>query len=229
MIVLKGDTHGNFEEVMDFCSEYETTTEDILVILGDAGINYYLDGRDISLKEELSQLPITLFCIHGNHEERPSNISSYEEKMWHGGTVLYEEDYPNLLFAQDGEIYDFDGRKVIVIGGAYSIDKYVRIAGGAPWFEEEQPDENIKAYVRAQLEKVGWCVDYVFSHTAPLSFEPREAFLPNIDQRMVDKSTEEWLDTIERKLSYDEWFCGHYHVDTTMGKVRVLLDDFLEL
>ncbi|MEG2013773.1 MAG: metallophosphoesterase [Anaerovoracaceae bacterium] len=229
MIILKGDTHGVFDEVFSFCEEYETTTDDIMVILGDAGINYHLDNQDICLKEELSNLPITLFCIHGNHEERPSNINSYEEKTWHGGIVLYEEDYPDILFAQDGEIYDFDGRKAIVIGGAYSVDKFYRISGGAPWFEDEQPDEAIKTYVEAQLKKVNFRVDFVFSHTAPLSYEPREAFLPNIDQSRVDKSTEEWLDTIERKLDYDEWYCGHYHVDTSMGKVRILFDDFLEL
>lgn len=229
MIILKGDTHGTFDEVFEFCEEYETTTDDVMVILGDAGINYHLDNRDVDLKEELSNLPITLFCIHGNHEERPSNISSYKEKIWHGGIVLYEEEYPSILFAHDGEIYEFDGRKAIVIGGAYSIDKFYRISGGAPWFEDEQPDEAIKTYVEAQLKKVNWRVDFVFSHTAPLSYEPREAFLPNIDQSSVDKSTEEWLDTIEQKLDYDEWYCGHYHVDMNKGKVRILFEDFLEL
>lgn len=90
MIVLKGDTHGVFDEVFDFCEEYETTTDDIMVILGDAGINYYMDKRDFALKEELSRLPITLFCVYGNHEERPYNISSYKEKTWHNGIVMYE-------------------------------------------------------------------------------------------------------------------------------------------
>jgi len=39
-----------------------------MIILGDAGINYYLYERDYELKEQLAQLPITLFCVHGNHE-----------------------------------------------------------------------------------------------------------------------------------------------------------------
>ncbi len=229
MVVLTGDTHGDFERIFEFCEEYDTTTKDIMVILGDAGINYHLDGRDAQLKDELEELPLTLFCIHGNHEERPSNIPSYKEKQWQGGAVLYEEDYPNILFAQDGEIYDFAGKKAIAIGGAYSVDKYYRLSGGAPWFDSEQPDEWIKDYVEAQLERAKWNVDYVLSHTVPLSFEPKEAFLPNIDSSTVDKSTEKWLDAIESRLHYENWYAGHYHVDWNMDRVRILYEDLLEL
>lgn len=228
-IFITGDTHGDFERIFEFCDEYDTTTKDIMVILGDAGINYFLDDNDTQLKDELEQLTVTLFCIHGNHEERPCNISSYEEKQWHGGTVLYEEDYPNILFAQDGEIYDFEGKKVIVIGGAYSVDKYYRLSGGSPWFESEQPDEWIKDYVEAQLEKSKWKVDYVFSHTIPLKYEPTDVFLDNIDQRLVDKTTEEWLDIIENKLSYSRWYCGHYHIDRYIGKIMLLFQEFVDL
>ena len=44
-------------------------------------------------------------------------MESYEEQEWNGGIVYVEPDFPNLLFAKDGEIYDLDGRKTIVIGG----------------------------------------------------------------------------------------------------------------
>lgn len=85
MIVLTGDTHRDFARIFEFCEEYGTTRDDILVILGDAGINYCLDESDEALKRELSQLEVTLLCVHGNHEERPFEILSYEEVEWHGG------------------------------------------------------------------------------------------------------------------------------------------------
>ena len=138
MVYLTGDTHRDFERIFDFCGEYGTTSEDIIIILGDAGINYYLDESDVRLKEELSTLPCQLFLVYGNYEERPELIDTYEEVEWKGGIVYVEEDYPNLIFAMDGQIYDFDGKKAIVIGGAYSIDKMSRIQNGAPWFEDEQ-------------------------------------------------------------------------------------------
>lgn len=228
MIYITGDTHRDFDRIFEFCEEYCTSADDILIILGDAGINYYLDERDEYLKRELSELPITLFCIHGNHEERPSEIENYEEKQWHDGTVYIEPEFPNLLFAKDGEIYNLDGRRVIVIGGAYSVDKLYRISGGLPWFDTEQPDDVIKRYVESQLKKANWHVDAVLTHTAPLKYEPTWTFLPNIDQSSVDKSTEKWLDTIENKLIYDNWYLGHYHVDDHQGRVTIMFEEIEE-
>lgn len=228
MIYITGDTHRDFDRVYSFCEEFGTTREDILIILGDVGINFFLDERDEALKASLANLPITLFCIHGNHEKRPYEISSYEELQWHGGTVLFEPDYPNLIFAQDGEIYDFDGRSVLVIGGAYSVDKYYRLANHIPWFENEQPDETTKVYVENQLEKANWRVDVVLSHTCPRKFEPTWCFSPNIDQDQVDKSTKEWLDTIEERLSYEHWYFGHYYADEHYGNATMMFEEVEE-
>lgn len=229
MFYITGDTHGEFYRIEQFCEEYETTTDDVMIILGDAGINFSLNDRDTRLKRELAELPITLFCIHGNHEERPYMIDTYEEKEWNGGIVYWEEDYPNILFAKDGEIYDFDGKKCIVIGGAYSIDKYYRLRVGAPWFDTEQPSEEIKDYVEAQLEKVNWQVNCVFTHTVPLPYEPVWAFIPGINQDAVDKSTENWLAWIEENLNYDSWYAGHYHVESQEGPIRIMFTDIDEL
>lgn len=229
MIYITGDTHGDFEHIVDFCDYSLTTKEDILIILGDSGINYFLNDSDYQLKEQLSELPITLFCIHGNHEERPFMISTYEEDEWHGGIVYVESEFPNIIFAKDGEIYDFDGKRAIVIGGAYSIDKYSRISNNSPWFETEQPDEEIIKYVEYQLERCRWEVDYVFTHTAPLKYEPTDLFLDNIDQRLIDKTTEKWLDSIENRLSYLRWYCGHYHIDRDTGRIMLLFQEIVDL
>ncbi len=228
-IYITGDTHGDFERVEDFCQSMGTTEEDVLIILGDAGLNYYLDGKDDNRKYDVSRIPITLLCIHGNHEERPYEIDTYEEMEWNGGVVYYEREYPNILFAKDGEIYDMDGRRCIAIGGAYSVDKYYRLSHGMRWFDTEQPTDEIMEYVERQLEKNGWRVDCVFSHTVPEPYEPTWAFIPGIDQSMVDKSTEQWLDRIEKRLDYDRWYAGHYHVESQEGPIRIMYEEFDEL
>ena len=226
MVILTGDTHGMFDRIEDFCAEYDTTTEDIMIILGDAGINYWLDERDVELKDRLSRLPITLFCIHGNHEERPEEVPGYDLTDWMGGQVWVQKEYANLLFSEDGEVYEFNGKQAIAIGGAYSVDKFYRIAAGAPWFPTEQPDGHIKQLVENALKRVDWRVDYVLSHTVPLSAMPRHAFLPTLNQSMVDNSTEKWLETIQQKLTYERWFAGHFHVTWSFDRIQILFEDY---
>lgn len=228
-IYITGDTHRDFDRIRYFCDQNNTAKQDIMIILGDAGINYYLFGMDNNLKAELNMLPITLFCIHGNHEERPFNIPSYQEQQWHGATVYIEPDYPNLIFAKDGEIYDFEGQKYIAIGGAYSVDKDIRQLRGWHWFESEQPSEEIKAFVIQQLEKVHWQVDGVLSHTVPIDYEPTWAFLSDLDQSKVDQSTEKWLGEIEKKLRYKYWYAGHFHVDSQEGPITIMFNKIEKL
>lgn len=228
MIYITGDTHGRFERVAQFCERFETSREDILIILGDAGINFSGGWRDRGKKEFLETLPITLFCIHGNHEQRPYTIDTYKEKLWHGGMAYYEEEYPDLLFAKDGEVFELDGKKAIVIGGAYSIDKMMRLMYGYGWWPDEQPSEEIKRDVERKLDELGWKVDVVLSHTTPLKYEPVEVFLSGIDQSKVDKSTEVWLDGIEERLDYGKWYCGHYHTEKKIDRVEILFENFDE-
>ena len=123
MIWLTGDTHGHFDRVEAFCREQQTTTDDILIILGDSGFNFGGGERDRFLKTRASQFPITIFSLHGNRENRPQNIPGYVEGSFHGGKILYEPQYPNLLFAVDGEVYLFAGTDCLVVGGAYSTGK----------------------------------------------------------------------------------------------------------
>lgn len=224
MIYYTGDIHGSKAEVTSFCRKLDLTEDDIVVILGDVGANYYGTDRDCNLKGAFRRLKPTIFCIHGNHEMRPVNIPTYKTKEWHGGIVWYEERYPNLLFAKDGEIYDFDGLKHLVIGGAYSVDKYYRLMRGYNWWPDEQPSEEIKAYVEQQIAEKK--IDIVLSHTCPFKYEPTEMFLQGIDQSTVDDSTEHWLDAIEEAIEYKAWFCGHWHVNKRIDKMHFLFHDF---
>ena len=224
MVYFTGDIHGSPFKLQVFCRYMELTEKDTIVILGDVGANYYGGKRDKQFKEQIAKLAPTIFCIHGNHEQRPANIPSYKAKEWNDGPVWYEEEYPNLLFARDGNIYVIDGVRYLVIGGAFSVDKNYRLSRGYGWWAEEQPSEEIKARVGRRVANSG--LDVILSHTCPFKYEPREAFLPGIDQSEVDSSTEEWLDTIEESVDYKAWFCGHWHIDKRIDKMHFLYDEF---
>jgi 3-oxoacid CoA-transferase subunit A len=228
MIYLTGDTHRDFARVETFCKKADTTKDDTLIILGDAGINYFGGEKDRAVKRLLAELPITLFCVHGNHEQRPENLG-YGETLWNGGVVYTEPEFPSLLFAKDGEVYELAGKRCVVIGGAYSVDKPYRLARNWGWWPDEQPSEEIRQRVEKRLYAENWEIDAVLSHTCPLKYEPREVFLKGIPQDGVDKSTEEWLDGIENRLDYREWYCGHYHTSKVVDRLRFMFTDFITL
>lgn len=220
MIFYTGDIHGNNTDIIEFCKMHELTDTDVVVLLGDVGANYYTGKRDRKMKEAFAKVAPTFLCIHGNHEMRPETIDTYKQRVWNGGIVWYEEDFPNLLFAKDGEIYEIDGIRHIAIGGAYSVDKYYRITRGYGWWANEQPSEETKAYVEKQLALNE--IDVILSHTCPYKYEPREMFLSFIEQDTVDDSTERWLDEIEDKTDYKAWYCGHWHTDKRIDKMHFL-------
>lgn len=228
MIYITGDKHRSFRDLFFFCYKYSTTEDDTIIVLGDAGINYSLDENDYYLKKSLKELNVSLFLVYGNHEQRPNLIDTYNEKQWNGGIVYEEKEFPYLKFAKCGEIYNINGYKTLVVGGAYSIDKHYRLKTGASWFENEQPSDGIKKFTESNLDIHNWSVDVVLTHTAPEKYEPREMFLSGIDQSTVEKDTEIWLDTIEDRLKYKKWFFGHYHCEKKINKIQIMFNDIEE-
>lgn len=228
MIYLTGDIHGDPTQVELFCSKMQLTENDTIVMLGDVGVNYYGGKRDRLPKRILSSLPVTFLCIHGNHEIRPQNIPEYRPTVWNGGRVLVDEANPNILFAEDGEIYDLDGKKALAIGGAYSVDKFYRLHRGFGWWADEQPSELTKRKVERVVSECKG-IDIILSHTCPKKYIPTEMFLPMIDQSTVDNSTEEWLNTIEESVDYKAWYCGHWHTDKRIDRMHFLFQTFESL
>ncbi len=220
MIYYTGDIHGVNDELVRFCEAKNLTDRDTVILLGDVGANYYKGKRDKRLKASFAALKPTFLCIHGNHEIRPQTIDTYIQKEWMGGRVWYESEYPNLLFAKDGDIYDIEGVRHIAIGGAYSVDKYYRLTFGYGWWADEQPSEEIKAYVERQLQT--YPIDVILSHTCPFKYEPVEMFIKGIDESTVDTGTEHWLDKIEEMTDYKIWYCGHWHVDKQVDRMHFL-------
>lgn len=243
-VFITGDKHGNFDFLEKFCEENNTDRSDYLIILGDAGINYYLDKRDKQLKEKISKCPITLLCVHGNHEERPWNIKSYSfvdvgasvKRPLHANYWV-EKEYPNIIFLMDGFMYLHE-TFFYVLGGAYSIDKDYRLAKGWKWFKDEQMPKFMqemflewpKPTHPADFLYKTESYDYILSHTAPLSKEPTHLFLSNIDQSTVDKSMEEFLEKFKNQIKFKKWFFGHYHSDEIIdNKFRLMYNDIIEL
>lgn len=227
-IYCKGDFHGNFSGLKNFCARAETTTEDILIVLGDFGLNYTLKENDLWLKRALTKIPITFLGVHGNHEERPYNVPGYKlvPSPFGAGNVWFDERFPNQFFFDDGE-YTLGDKPALVIGGAYSVDKNYRLMSGNKWFESEQISSEMKA--KLLQETAGKHYNYILTHTCPTNYIPRDMFLSVIKQEEVDRSTEDFLQLIHDQITYDAWYCGHWHTDRIVDKVNFLFHDYKEM
>lgn len=213
---------GNINRNMPECKPEETG----IIILGDSGLNFWLNNTDKKYKKLLNSQGYHIYCVRGNHEERPENLGyelSYDPEVF--GLVYDDPNFENIKYFVDGGEYTIGGHSVLVIGGAYSIDKWYRLAraGYTPeeaetanpkkcgWFKDEQLTA---AEVGDIWDKVqGKYYDFVFTHTCPLSWEPTDLFLSGIDQSRVDKFMEVFLDDIKDKFSWGVWCFGHYHAD----------------
>ena len=243
---ITGDKHRYFDSIKKFCREMNTRRKDVLIVLGDTGFNFYDDKRDDELKKEISLLNITLFCLHGNKENRPQNVGTYGIRSFCGGKVFYEPKYPNIYFAIDGEIYTFEGKQYMVVGGAHSVDKMRCLEEGTPFWFDEMPDETIKKKVELCLQNQDNKIFGMMTHTCPINYLPTEMFMSTRQRESIkkkphkakskklfkpdiDRSTEIWLGELEKKLDYEVWFCGHYHIDKQIDKIQMMYNSIRPL
>lgn len=228
-VFLTGDTHADFGKLWRLHKQYETTKDDIVIILGDSGLNYMTGGVARITKENLSRLPLTVACVHGNHEQRPECIPTYIEISWNNGRIMMEEMYPSLIFLKDGECYSINGQTFFVIGGAFSPDKQYRIAHKYPWFDNEQPSEETKKKIIKILRSKPISVDFVLTHTCPYTDIPIENLNSEIQYENIDYSTEKWLDEVKSLIEYKHWYCGHYHIDYQNTNFSILYNEIIKI
>ena len=236
-IFLRGDSHGNFDFLPYFCDKYKTDVDDVLIILGDAGILYYGENkkREQVLKDYLTVLPITLVCVRGNHEDRPANRSNMEictiSNKYYCGTFYYEPGYENILYTLDGGEYMFGDKLCLAVGGAYSVDKWHRLMMGYKWFEDEElTDEEMKTIL---FNTHGKQYDHILTHTCPYEWEPTDLFIEGIDQNTVSKRMEKFLSELTTNFEWDKWMFGHFHADRMDvcgdGKVSMLFEQEVQI
>lgn len=218
--IITGDTHGRVAsrlESIQISYPGFLPEETAVIILGDAGINYWLNNSDKKNKKIISAYGYTIYCVRGNHEERPENLGYdlvFDPEV--GNRVRIESEFPLIRYLSDGSIYNFGGHDTLVIGGAYSIDKWYRLAkaketGYSGWFEDEQlTEEEMESILNLHA---GAEFDFILSHTCPSYYEPTDLFLPFVDQSTVDKSMEQWMNRVADQVDWKIWCFGHFHAD----------------
>ena len=196
--ILTGDTHGGMSTISRVGNIHRNMEDCVpdatgIIILGDAGLNYYLNKTDKKYKKLLNSQGYHIYCVRGNHEQRPENLDyelSYDPEVF--GMVYDDPDFENIKYFVDGGEYIIGGHSALVIGGAYSIDKWYRLAraGYKPeeasiaspkvcgWFKDEQLTAEECGDIWDKVQ--GKHYDFVFTHTCPIDWEPTDLFLNGI-------------------------------------------------
>lgn len=251
MFYITGDIHGEpFPRLNteNFPEQKEMTKDDYVIICGDFGLVWNNDGESKHEKHQLDELEsrpfTTLFC-DGNHENF-DRLNAYPVEMWHGGRV--HKIRPSVIHLMRGEVYDIDGKKFFVFGGARSHDirdgilevddprihewrhdysKLFRI-NHVSWWKEEMPNADEMAHGFESLAKVNYKVDYIITHDMPTStltlYYALYGEKPNID------ALNEFLEEVRVKTDYKHWFCGHHHDNQNINiKDHVLYEQIIEI
>lgn len=228
-IYILGDIHGNYHPIKKLINAVKSEV-DTIILLGDAGLNYFFNYRDKKTKEKINKYGVNIFIIRGNHEERPSICMENNPDAWHmedywDNQVYVENNYPFIKYALDiPSIYKIptaQGKPIetLILPGAYSVDKLHRLKNNWSWFNQEQCNKQERE-IGTQLVEFKQNYDLVLSHTCPIIYEPTDLFLSMVDQSTVDKTTERWLGGIEYNLNYKLWCWGHYHSNRIYPRIE---------
>ena len=218
MLYITGDTHGNFDRILKWTETANLNKDkDFLFILGDFG--YIWDNKRTSFEKDnldfISCLPFTTLFIDGNHENH-ERLNSMRVVNFSGGKA--HKVYDSIYHLMRGQVYEIAGKRIFTFGGASSIDKHLRTEGISWWKEEEfNYHEANTAY--ENLNKVGWEVDYVLTHSAPFSIRDK------LFESNKPSSTERMLEAMLRNIKFKRWYFGHYHIDKKMDNFTAMYEN----
>ncbi len=197
-IIVCGDTHGEWSYLNTLINK---RNPDIILQCGDYGYWPSFEVKDIGLYDTQYVRRTTyklcgvknpntkIYWCDGNHQEC-SKVNKRKNN----------EICPNIFYMKRGSTLTLpDGRVVLFMGGADSIDKQHRTPGH-DWF----PEEIISQKDIYDLPDVK--VDIIISHTCPVEFN----ILSEFRAKHGDPSRLA-LSSLLEKYSPSLWYYGHWH------------------
>ena len=244
MIYLTGDTHGGVDMRKLSHKELkrhhiELNENDYLIVTGDFGfpftpkdITEYENGKKSEYTDWMkwfAELPYKVLFVEGNHDNHSWWSRQPVSEMF-GGRVQVHPHAQNVIHLMRGEVYEIEGKTFFTFGGAASVDKEWRTEGYSWWSGEEASFVETE-HALDNLERVGYKVDYIITHTMPQSML---SLIPRFSHKLLPCATAMFLNTVLETVQYDKWFCGHFHIDEVVLFKRLFvlyetvhkLDDF---
>lgn len=184
------DIHGDVNTFLKLMSKKPFQEKEV-ILLGDVG--YGFPDFDVErFNDYLLRNPrIRFYIIQGNHDNA--------ECM---GVPI-----PNVRYitTKTGSIVHYiDGNSVIMIPGALSYDKNMRVPGVSWWENEQLSEEQL-----AESIKLATSCDIILSHDAPL--QQYFMFFPETKPSRTNRALDMLLMELIRTQKKTLWLHGHLH------------------
>lgn len=223
MIFITGDTHGHLD--VNKLSLIGAKKGDYVIILGDFGAIWANEPnfQERNLLNWYKKQPYTTLFVDGNHENF-DRLNAMPVTEWNGGKV--HRINKKVFHLMRGQVFNIEGFTFFTFGGAYSIDKHLRIEGMS-WWPQEIPNHAEVEEGLTNLEKHNYNVDYVLTHTCP------SHLITKMVEGAEPETTNKILDNFNDLIEYRNWFFGHWHFDIYFkkpdNKFKCLYNDVIVL
>jgi predicted phosphodiesterase len=238
--VVLGDTHGNHGLITHRIKSLQMENNTLFHV-GDFGVGFAkTEEIDIEnmmvLNKLLSEKNCHLYVIRGNHD-KPTFFEG-------------NHDYSNLHLMPDYSVIEVNGDNVLMVGGAVSVDRKMRMDGMIPYKDfpvrETYWSDEVFSLDEEKLETMR-DIKYVITHSATKHTHPINNFF-NVDnshgplvQRFVDQgdvylkdelnkeriSITKMYDILIKNNDISTWWYGHFHThkeELYEGVKFILLD-----
>lgn len=192
-VMLAGDTHGYIAAIEYLMFNAQREGCDAIFQVGDFGFWEHAE-EGVDFLDDVAGLAenynIPLFALDGNHDKTSLVLEKYKATWAPGGFMTVR---PNVFYSPRGNRWHWNGVRFISLGGAYSVDKWIRVdeekdksakirkrnayrgnypksedTTGTLWFpEEEMTDEDMAGFLVD-----GSPVDVILAHDKPRASDP---------------------------------------------------------
>lgn len=226
-LLVTGDLHGDAAALTMIGKQMEP--RDILFAAGDFGFLFLDDEQEHSFLTDvdlfLRKNESYIVFVDGNHENHKA-LAAFPTEEWQGAKVHRIRSH--IIHVMRGEVLTLKGKRIYCFGGAFSIDRSWRVLNES-WWEEEIPTDEEFSHGTKTLEKYGYNIDYVLTHTCPLNMLP---CLGSYHAAPEERPLQNYFQWVSEQIapSLKQWFFGHWHQDKAIGeKYRAIYLDVVDM
>lgn len=201
-VLVAGDWHGNTGHAMQMVREARKAGVKKIVQVGDFGLwSHFEDGVRFldQLNEAARKEGVKIYTLGGNHEnwDHWNWHLANGPKSYHGFTYLRS----HILLAPRVHYFGWEGKKMLMVAGAVSVDKMHRKMDGTEWWPQE-------AITDADMKKVNDSkVDFLFTHDC----SNRTPFRGRLKPDLNSMANRQQIDRVLAKANAELHFHGHMH------------------